>query len=195
MNGFAARIAKKASEIKPRESDLRGCFWAEQIPRYYRRETDSGMNLRIRKHLEECEECNVLLTALAVQPDERFRWVERGARWAFDCIVNLGEFATGESLFATAMRGNRDDYSLIGKKIVLPDNGELYINIVANGKEQTLTATTSDKRRFDLYSLGGGILKSMDNVRQIRIDMSDKDIVLIIDDRFEIDLGHINKAP
>jgi hypothetical protein len=188
MDGLAARIAKRASGIKPVESDFSGCFWAEQVARYHRRETDKDMNQRLRKHLEECEECNTLLMALAVNSEDKFRWIERGVRRVLDSILSLGELGAAEGYPVPVMRGNQDDFSLSGKKITLPDGGSLYINVVVQAQKRILTAAAAEKRRYDLYTPDGKILKSIDNAHQIRIDMSGKDVVLVMDDRYEINI-------
>lgn len=199
MNGIATRISRRASEIALREINWNNCLWADQIPRFHRGETDPANVPHIREHLEKCEECNLLLMALAVQspPEAGFAWIKHGVRQALDRVVNLRDFmaAGGEGMPSPqpVMRGAHEDYSPSEKKIHLPDGSELRINVIGiQSRKRILTASMSDgtRRRYELYERGGEILKSIDNAHQIKIVMPDDGVVLIVDDLFEINLGN-----
>ena len=199
MNDIANRIAQRASEINVKEINWNNCFRAEQIPRFYRGETDAETTWRILEHLEGCEECNLLLMSLAIQspPKAGVAWVKKGVRLALKRVIRLGDImAAGDGGFLTpqpVMRGIQDDYSLSEKKVSLPDGNELCINVVGiQSRKRILTAYMSNgtRRRYDLYERNGEILKSIDNARQIKIVMPDEGVVLVIDDRFEINLGN-----
>ena len=199
MNGIAARIAQRASETTLTEIDWNNCLWAEQIPRFYRGEPDFANVLHIQEHLKNCEECNLLLMALAVQspPDASFGWIKRGVRQVLDRVVNLRDFvaAGGEGMPVPqpVMRGRRNDYSPSENIILLPDGRELRINVIGiQSRQRILTASMSDgtRRRYELYERSGEILKSIDNANQIKIVMPDDGVVLVIDDRFELNLGN-----
>lgn len=204
MNVIATRIARRASEINPKEIDWNNCLRAEQIPRFHRGETDSETSAGILEHLEKCEECNLLLMALAVQspPKPEFAWVRHGVRHVLNHVLNLRDIITagGEGMLAPqpAMRGYGDNYSPSGKKILLPDGSKLCINVIGiQSHKKILTASMSDgaPRRYDLYERNGEILKSIDNANQIRIVMPDDGVVLVVDDSFEINLGGNPDSP
>jgi len=126
-----------------------------------------------------------------------FEWVKRGVRQALKRVVSLREIieACAGEQFAPqpAMRGANDDYSPSEKKIPLPDGSKLCIKVVdVQSRKQILTASMSDGalRRYELYERNGEILKSIDNAHQIKIVMPDDGVVLVVDDRFEINLGN-----
>lgn len=204
IHGIATRIAQMASEINIREIDWDNCFWAERIPGFHRGETDPVNGASIREHLEKCDECNTLLMALAVQspPKTEFAWIRRGFRHVLNRVVNLRDIMSAGGEWAPApqpaMRGKGDDFSHSEGKIPLPDGSKLCINVIGiQSQKKILTASMSDgtRRRYELYERNGEILKSIDNAHQIKIVMPDDGVVLVVDDRFEINLGGDPDSP
>ena len=206
MNSIADRIARKASETNLEEINWNTCLWAEQIPRFYRHETDSETSPRIMEHLGKCEDCNVLLMALAVQshPQAGVFWIKQGVRRVLNRTVFLRDILStgvnGQLVQLPAMRGPHYSYSPSEEKITLPDGSSLSIQITdfdVKPHKRVLTASISSetRRQYEFYTRNGDIMKSIDNAKEIKIVMPDDGVVLLVDGCFEINLSSDSDNP
>jgi len=191
MDDFVSRISKGASALSDAyEADLRGCAWAEQIPAFHRGATDDETSAQIRRHLVSCEECNLLLMALAVQspPQRDFSWIVDGLHRALESALSFQDAFMGTEAPAMSVRGAQDVYSIAEERLPLPDGTELCISYLLQGETKILTIYTPDGacRRFDFFDARGNIIKAADNTKQIKIDMPDEEIVLVTDDLYKV---------
>ena len=201
MSGIADKIAQRASEMNLEKINWDTCLWTEQIPRFYRHETDAETSPRIMEHLEKCEECNILLMALAVQSHSKAKvsWIKQGIRHVLNQTVFLWDIMSagfeGQMAQLPALRGPRDNYSPAEEKIVLPDGSSLSIKIIdtdVKSHKQVLTIAiySEARRQYEFYTRNGDILKSVDNANEIKFVMPNDDVVLLVDGCFEINLGN-----
>ena len=189
MDDFVSRIKKRAEDIEDDGTNLDCCLWSEQIPQFYRRETDGDMTAQIQRHLENCEECATLLMALAIQqpPKPDFSWIKRGALSMLESAVS---FVSGSFVLQPSMRSGGDEYRLSEKNIELPDESILYMRVVKQGNTKVVTTflENGNNCRFDLFDDSETLVKSIDDAKQFKFEMPQADFSLVIGGRFKINV-------
>ena len=192
INEFVERAFARAAELESEDAHIPAlCQFAELVPQYYRNETDSAVNDRLREHLKSCENCNLLLMALAAQsPPERHRgWIRDGARFILDEIIELWDLAeraqNAAAKPAAVYRGGSIELS--SEKLTMPDGGVLELRLIQQEDEMTLIVTSENgARRFDAYTESGDILKSADNSRRFKLDIGLWRFTVVVDENYAI---------
>ncbi len=190
MNNFLERVRSRVAQLSESgvAEDVRGCLWSEKIPKFYRGETDSQTSANIAAHLETCTDCNDLLLALAAQspPAPFLQWIKQGAEYLLNIVVDVLSFARPMSEgAAVTMRGG---ITLTENRISLPDGRTLYMSIITQAEGRIFSARLEDGNsvRLDVLSQEGDYIKSVDDARQIKLDLPAEPFTLVIDGIYSI---------
>ncbi len=177
----------KAREFSaPVENEIfDGCGWAERIPKFYRGETDAVTNEFIQEHLKTCEECNLLLAALAVQtpPKPILNWIKQGLTHMCENVVSfLGEGTFDEGPAVVTRSGKRELLYLTEHQIELPNGNILCLHVIKQDEQTIVSAfmQNSDECGFDLSDVSNKILKSTDSTKIFKFEMPKENYTLTI---------------